>query len=188
MSAEQLVPFPIGRGSTTIVSKRGRSVHVRHISAADAPLLIDLYHRLSDETRRLRFHSPLPDYTDEQLAPVAQRLADLDPLKADALIAIVQEEGEQRAVGIARLAVDPDDLSIVEGAITIRDDYQGEGIGTILFDLIVQVAIVRGHTQMRAHSLAENVAVQRMIKRLGLPVANHTSRGETTSMITLRSQ
>jgi hypothetical protein len=112
MSDEQHPPFPIGHGSTTIISKRGRSVHVRHISAADAPLLIDLYHRLSNESRRLRFHSPLPDYTDEQLAPQASRLADLDPLKADALIATIQEEGEERAVGVLR--------ALSRSAMTIR--------------------------------------------------------------------
>ncbi|GAB4129912.1 MAG: GNAT family N-acetyltransferase [Roseiflexaceae bacterium] len=181
----EALPFPLGQGSTTITSKRGRQVHVRHIRATDDTLLIDLFHRLSDESRRLRFHSPVPNYPDTFLRDMAHRMADLDPHQADALIATVQEEGHERAIGVARLAVDPDDQAIVEGAIVIRDDYQGEGIGSVLFDLIVQVAIVRGHRFMRALSLVENRAVHRLIERLGLPYSSQTSRGEVTTMIRL---
>ena len=79
------LPFPHGAGSTTITSKQGRIVSVRHITAADASLLIDFFHAISSETRRLRFHLALPNYPDEILEREAARLSDLDPQSADAL-------------------------------------------------------------------------------------------------------
>ncbi len=180
------LPFPHGFGSTTITSTRGRVVCVRHIQAADAHLLIDLFHKISDETRRLRFHLSLPNHPDELIQREATRLADLDPLWADALIATITEQDTEQAVAVARLAVDPKEPTVAESAITVRDDYQGEGIGTILFDLIVQVALVRGHTTLRAFSLVENEAIHRLIKSLGLPYTSRTSQGETTTEISLR--
>jgi acetyltransferase len=179
------VPVPIGFGSTTITSKRGRIIQVRHVRPEDAAALIDLYERLSPETRRLRFHLPTPNYPAERIQREAERAADLNPRWADALVAIVTEEQAERVIAFTQLAVDREDATIVEGAIVVRDDYQNEGIGSILFDLLVQIAIVRGHTTMRAYALAENEAVHKLIRRLGLPYTSNTSQGETTMMISL---
>lgn len=179
------VSIPMGQGSTTIVSRRGRSVAVRHIRADDDALLVDLFHQLSEDTRRLRFFSPLPDLPDTIIWREAHRLSDINPLQAAALIATVEEEGRERAIGVARMAIDPNDPTTAEPAIVIRDDYQGEGIGGALFDLLVQVAMVRGLKRLRALSLSENEAVHRMFRRLGLPTESHASRGEMTTVITL---
>jgi acetyltransferase len=179
------VPFPFGFGSATLTSRRGRRVHVRHIRPDDDALLVELFGRLSEETRRMRFFSPLPDLPDAIIWREAHRLADIDPVASAALVATVEEEGRERAVGVARLGGVPRDPEAAEPAIVLRDDYQGEGIGTALFDLLVQVAMVRGYRRLRAISLAENVAVQRLIARLGLPFASETRRGETTTVIEL---
>lgn len=177
--------FPLGCGSTTIVSKRGRRVRVRHIRADDDALLVDLFQHLSEQTRRLRFFSPLPDLPDTVVWREAKRLADIDPLQAAALIAIIEENGGEHAVGVARLAVDADDPTTAEPAIVIRDDYQNEGIGGVLFDLLVQVAMVRGLKRLRALTLAENGAVLRMVQKMGLPYRTDVRRGEATTIITL---
>jgi acetyltransferase len=185
MITETPAPFPFGHGSTTLTSRRGREVTIRHIRANDDALLVDLFHHLSEDTRRFRFFSPLPDLPETIVWREAKRLADIDPVHAAALIATINNSDHEQAIGVARLAVDPHDESVAEPAIVLRDDYQGEGIGSVLFDILVQVAMVRGLKQLRALSLYENAAVNRLIHKLGLPVETHTRHGEMTSLITI---
>jgi len=185
MSTDEPLPFPLGHGSVTVTTRRERDVHIRHITAEDAALLIDLFGQLSPETRRLRFFAPKPDAPDEVLWPQAMRLSNINPLVEAALIGTVTEPTLERAVGVARLVRDADDATTAEVAIVLRDDYQREGLGTVLFDLLIQVAMVRGLKRLRVVSLAENAAVQRLVRKTGLPVTSRTLRGETTMIISL---
>ena len=188
MIGDTPLPFPLGHGSVTVTSRHGRAVHIRHIAAEDAERLVDLFNHLSPETRRMRFFSPRIDTPDEVLWPEAVRLADINPLVEVALIATVPENGEEHAVGVARLIREAEGAPQAEVAIVLRDDYQGEGLGTALFDLLVQVAMVRGLKRLLAVSLAENVAFQHLVRNSGLPFTSQTIRGETTTTITLSDE
>lgn len=176
---------PPGCASVTITSQRGRDVTVRHIRPEDSTLLIELFHLLSSESRRLRFMMLRPDLPDDLIAPHAGRLARIDPAAEVALIALAHEQGREHAIGVARFCQDAGDPSTAEVAIVLRDDYQREGLGTALFDLLIQVALVRGLKRLRAVSLVENVAMHRLIRKIGLPYTSHTSRGETTVLMML---
>jgi RimJ/RimL family protein N-acetyltransferase len=178
-------PFPLGYGSVTITTRRGRAVRIRHIVPEDAALLVDLFNHLSPETRRMRFLRPRNDVPNEVFWPEARRFAAIDPLVEAALIGLVSEEDRDHAVGVARLARDADDPNVAEMAIVLRDDYQGEGLGTLLFDLLLQVAMVRGLKRLVAISLAENDAFRRLVRKSGLPFTSQTAYGETTTTITL---
>jgi acetyltransferase len=186
MNHDEPQPFPLGHGAVTATTKRGREVRIRNIAAEDTALLVDLYHNLSAETRRLRFMGPRPELPDDVLWPEMTRRAHIDPLIEAALIATVQEEGRERAVGVARIVRDANDMSIAEAAIVVRDDYQGEGLGTMLFDLLLQVALVRGLKRLLIVSLAENTGMHRLVRKSGLPFTSQTSYGETTMVISLR--
>jgi acetyltransferase len=168
-----------------VTTRRGRTVRIRHIVPEDASLLIDLYKQLSPETRRLRFLSPRPELPDEILWPEAMRLSNINPLVEAALIAVVGEAARDQSVGVARLARDEADATSAEVAIVLRDDYQGEGLGTQLFDLLLQVALVRGLKRLDAVTLAENTAMRQLVRNSGLPFTLATSYGETTITIAL---
>lgn len=179
------LPFPVGHGSVIVTTRHERAVVIRHILPEDAALLVDLYKRLSPETRRLRFLSPQPDRSDEFLWPEAMRLSNINPLVEAALIGVVREDTIEHSVGVARLARDEADATTAEVAIVLRDDYQGVGLGTQLFDLLLQVALVRGLKSLRAFTLAENTAMRQLVRNSGLPFTQATSYGETTIIIAL---
>jgi acetyltransferase len=185
-------PFPLGHGSVTIATRRGRTVHIRHIAPTDAALLVGLFYQLTPATRRLRFFSPMIDIPEERIWSQAQRLSAIDPQVDAALIATIAEdrqadEGAEpgEAVGVARLVRESSDPTAAEVAIVLRDDFQGEGLGTQLFDLLLQVALVRGLKRLWALSLAENSAFHRLVRNSGLPFTAQTLHGETTTSITL---
>ena len=185
MANEAQNPFPHGHGSITTTTKSGVTVSIRNIEAADDQLLFDLYKQLSPETRRLRFLSERPNLPDEEIWKLAVRLSHIDELTEAALIATVQDDGRERAVGVARLARDSAEARAAEFAIVIRDDFQQEGLGTLLFDLLLQVAMVRGLETLRGYSLAENQGLLRLVQKVGLPFTRRTSYGETMVVISL---
>jgi acetyltransferase len=152
---------------------------------ADAERLIGFYRRLSTETIRMRFFTVPPDLPDDVLWREARRLASIDPQTQAALVATVEEEGEERIVGVARLARSVEDLTTGEPAIVVRDDYQREGLGAFLLDLIVQLAIASGLQRLQALTLLENVAVRHLVNRSGLPVTITSEHGEATVTIEL---
>lgn len=179
------LPFPVGKGSVHIRTKRQREVLIRHMQPSDDRYLIDLFQNLSEETRRFRFFVPLSHVPRSYIAREARTLASIDVQTQAALIALTTDQETEQAIGVARLGIDKNDPTTAEFAIVLRDDYQREGLGTILLDLIVQVAIVRGLKKLRGISLAENDGIHYLINNLGLPVTNQTRRGETTSIIQL---
>ena len=184
MTEPTTASFPLSHGGITLTTRHQHQVRVRHIVPEDAALLIDLFNNLSPETRRLRFFRPVADLPDSVLWPEARRLADIDPLSEAALIATIEEQ-QERAIGVARLINDDSQPDTAEVAIVLRDDFQAEGLGTLLFDLLLQVAMVRGLKRLWAISLAENTAFQHLVRKAGLPFSTQTSHGEITTVITL---
>lgn len=178
--------FPLGFGQTTITSRSGRRITIRHLTTADAPLLAELLGSLSPESRYMRFFTPR-GIPDERLWSEAIRLADIDPRMHVALLATVDEDGRVWAVGEARLIRDDDDHSQAEVAIMVRDEWQREGIGRALFDLLVQVALVQELHRLYAIALSENRGMRRLVQNLGLPYSSHSDSGETIYWIELGS-
>ena len=182
---EQSASFPLGTGSVHICTKHGREVLIRHIQPTDDHYLIDLFEHLSEETRRFRFFVPLTRVPMSYVAREAHTLAAIDTMRQAALIALTADQDSEEAIGVTRLSIDQEQPGTAEFAIVLRDDYQRDGIGTVLLDLLVQVAMVRGLKRLRAVSLAENEGIHHLISHLGLPVKNDTRKGETTSIISL---
>jgi Acetyltransferases, including N-acetylases of ribosomal proteins len=115
----------------------------------------------------------------------ARRYADFNERKQAAFIALAREDGKDHAIGVVRLVLDKNDPDTAEFAIVLRDDYQREGLGTIMLDLLLQLALVRGIKRLRGISLADNEGIHRLIQKCGFPVTSHTSHGETTQIIHL---
>ena len=185
MVTQTNIPFPVGHGDVTVTTKHNRQVHIRHLVLKDVEMLVEFFYHLSPETRRLRFINVPPSPPKDLITREAERLVALDPLRQAALVGTIQEDGCEHAVGVSRLAIKTDEPEAAEFAIVIRDDYQKEGLGTILFDLLLQIALVRGLKRMVGLTLAENHGIHRLVRQAGLPVTSKTSRGETTLTISL---
>jgi GNAT superfamily N-acetyltransferase len=172
------------QAGAAVRTRKGRALRIRPIRRSDAALLEELFRRLSPKSRRLRFLAAIADLPDPILRREATRLADIDHDREAALVATVMEDKQERIVGVARLCRADDPLA-GEIAFVVRDDYQGEGLGRILFERLVEVARERAFRRLDALMLAENTAMRRLIETSGLAVTSHTARGETTMSIVL---
>ena len=163
---------------TSYVIRDGRQVTIRSITPDDASRLVDLYYLVSDTTRRLRFHSMRQNVPLEEIEEEAERLSDLDPANQAALVATVEEEGDERIVAVARLARSENPTE-AESAIVVRDDYQNQGLGTHMLRLLVKVARSMDIECLTAWIMAENLHMLHIIQKSGLNVLAETRYGET---------
>jgi acetyltransferase len=169
----------------TFTTKDGRLVTVRRICPDDAPRLMDLYHHLSERSRQLRFHTYAGTVSEKQMWEQAVALSDLDPQREAAVVATVEEEGEEHIVGVARFArARPEDVE-AEAAIVVRDDFQSAGLGTYLLWQLILLAHDMDIKAFCAWVLTENVAMMRVIKHLGLPARMTVRHGENYLVVPL---
>jgi acetyltransferase len=136
----------------------GRTVLLRPIRASDAPRLVDLHRRLSDQSRYLRLHGAQPD-----IGPAAARyFADVDFDRRFAIVAVVREARRHSIVAVGRFDIGAD--ATAEMALVVRDDYQALGLGTAILTRLLDIARGRGVRTMTASVLGEN---RPMLKLLG---------------------
>jgi len=172
---------------TSHTIRDGRRVTIRPITPDDADRLVDLYYRLSDTTRRLRFHSMRQNVPLEETEALARRLSELDPANQAALAAVVKEEDEERIVAVARLSRSADPVE-AESAIVVRDDYQNQGLGSHMLKLLAEVARSLDIERLTAWVMAENLHMLHIIQKSGLDVEAETRYGETYISVAVQKE
>jgi acetyltransferase len=140
-------------------------VQIRSIEVADAMLIREFVRSLSFKTRYLRFMSGV----EELSAQMVDRLTRLDHHRDAALIGIVNTDGADRVVGVARYAASADGESC-EFAIVVADEWQRRGLGSRLLALLVERASSRGLKRIRGDILAINLPMTAFAKAQGFTV------------------
>ncbi len=170
-------------------SRTGQRIRVRLIRPEDAGLLVDFFHHLSPETRWRRFHTTATDVDEAVVWERAQELANVDNrTQGGAVLALVDEPDGEALVGVARVARSPEEPASpdAEVAIVVRDDYQGQGIGTSLLYLLYKLAERMGVEAIRATVQADNSNLLEVIRHLNWPVEMETQQGETAMTVHVR--
>jgi len=148
------------------LSADGSALRIRPARPGDREQVLRLYQDLSMESLRFRFFGPSRH--------LMERAADKAcSLPRDGYLALVADDGKW-IVGIAEYdtAVDrPGEPRCAEIALTVADEWQRHGIGTLLVEHLVRAARSAGIRRFTADALAENRAVLRMFRDLGLPVS-----------------
>jgi acetyltransferase len=170
---------------TTFTTTDGRQVFIRRIRDNDTALLVGLFYRSSEGTRRLRFHGCGGKCPEELVWREATRLSQLDPERQVALAAIIRENDGEHIVGVARFARSTPNNIEAEIGIVVRDDYQRVGLGSHLMLELTQVARSMGIIQFRGWVLPENRQMLKMINKAGLPTKYELSMGETQVVVSI---
>ncbi|MCA1726932.1 MAG: GNAT family N-acetyltransferase [Actinobacteria bacterium] len=149
----------------------GTKVLIRPITSDDKALLLGGFERLSEQSRYRRFLTPMPKLTDAQL----RYLTEVDHDSHDAIVAI-DADRPWDGYGVARYVRLDGEPEVAEAAVTVIDEYQGRGLGTLLLVLLARAAIDRGIRRFRAYVLAENKPMRDLLESLGADV-HHDSPG-----------
>lgn len=124
----------------------GSPVLLRPIEPADKQRLQDGLTRLSPTSRFRRFLSALPAFSARELA----YLTEVDQERHLAWIALDPDAPGQPALGVARAIALSGEPGVMEAAITVVDDRQGQGLGTLLLAVLAREARRRGVRAFRA--------------------------------------
>jgi GNAT superfamily N-acetyltransferase len=131
-------------------------VTLRYGAVTDQVLVAGLHDRCSDETRRRRFHAPLPRTPDSLVRRT------LEPENGWSVLA--ELDGE--VIGMA--CVGPVSTCDLEVGILVEDAHQGRGIGTLLLTDIAIEAGTRGYRTLLCLTQPDNHAVIGTVARSGL--------------------
>jgi RimJ/RimL family protein N-acetyltransferase len=131
----------------------------------DGQSLRQAFAEMSPRSRRLRFLSPLDDLDSAMLRRLVDDV-DQDHHVAFVMVVFPADGRPEHPVGIARLVAYDDDPTVAELAVTVVDEWQGVGAGTLLADVLMQ------HRPARVRRLLTEVATDNpasiaMLRRLG---------------------
>jgi RimJ/RimL family protein N-acetyltransferase len=144
----------------TVTLPSGRRLRLRPIRADDAPRLLELYDRLSQQSAYQRFFTVM-----QRLPPDwARLLAAVDHHRRFALVAEEQTDRPPALVGVARYEPLPEP-GTVELAVVVQDSWQGQGLGTLLLRELLQAAELNGIRRFRAYVLADNRRMLHVLRR-----------------------
>jgi GNAT superfamily N-acetyltransferase len=139
----------------------GSRVTIRPLNKCDLEAEREFITRLSPQSRRNRFLSSMVSPSEELL----ERLTNLDETKEAAFAAFTVESGVQREVGVARFSAIGDGRA--EFAVTVRDDWQNKGLGTLLTKHVIETARRQGIRALFSVDATENQPMKEFAKTLG---------------------
>jgi acetyltransferase len=140
----------------------GTDITIRPIRPEDAIMEREFVNNLSERSRYLRFMYSLQEITPDQLS----RFTQIDYDREMALVAVAEEEGGERQIGVARYYSLPDP-SCCEFAIVIADDWQHRGVARRLMAALVDAARLRRFAVMIGTVLTENKRMLQFVRSLG---------------------
>lgn len=160
------------RRTTEVVLRDGTRVRLRPILPEDKALLVEGFQRLSPESRYRRFMAPVQKLTDDQL----RYLTEIDHVDHFAWIALDLDQPAHPGMGTARYVRIPEEPDVAEAAVTVIDDYQGRGLGTLLLEALGAVALENGIRRFRGYALEDNRPMREVLASMGASTA-HDSPG-----------
>ncbi|KAB7627581.1 GNAT family N-acetyltransferase [Alkalilimnicola sp. S0819] len=172
-----IVPYP-AQLQREITLSDGTLVTLRPIRPEDAEMKQAFVHALSPQSRFFRFMEHLAELSADMLV----RFTQIDYDREMALVATtVDEQGEERQIGVSRYVTDPDGLSC-EFALAVADDWQGKGIGTRLMKALMEQARSRGLQRIHGEVLTSNVRMLGLMRRLGFS-SRRSAEDYTVSLV-----
>lgn len=117
---------------------------------------------LSLQARRYRFLGQMSSPSEALI----EQFTHIDYVHEVAFVAVVPEDGHEQIVGVSRYSTDESGTNC-ECAVTVSDEWQNKGLGTLLMRHLIEVARARGIRRMMSMDSAENVRMLDLARYLG---------------------
>jgi acetyl coenzyme A synthetase (ADP forming)-like protein len=150
----------------------GSTVQVHVAQPGDRDALADFFRGLSPESRRRRFFSmalPPPEL-------ISALCDNSEPRKALTLVATRVQDGRPRILATGTYVAKKDKTA--EVALTVADDFQGKGLGTLLIEQLALLAVRHGFRHFWAVALAENQPMLDPLRESGFAFVERPERDE----------
>jgi GNAT superfamily N-acetyltransferase len=152
---------PFADPGVPVELRDGSAIRVRKGRHDDRELLLAGFEKLGPRSRYQRFLTAMPRLTEATI----EHLLDIDHHDHEMLIAIDERTGS--GVGVARFVRFTERPDTAEAAVTVIDDWQRRGVGTILLDLLADRAREEGIVRFATLLLADNRDMLDLLRSLG---------------------
>jgi GNAT superfamily N-acetyltransferase len=154
------MPAP-GTYSATERMRDGREIEIRALRANDRDDMLAAVGRTGTQSLQRRFFVVRRGFSEKEIA----YFMNIDFANHVALVALAEEDGRRVIIGGGRYIVtEPGKAEI---AFVVIDDYQGQGIGTLLMRHLAVLARGAGLREMIAEVLPENAAMRKVFGKFG---------------------
>ncbi len=158
-------PYPTQWIKRVEHTRSGRTLLLRPIRPEDEPLEAELLRNTSRESLYFRFFGFAPNIDHKMLA----RFTHIDYDREMAIVAVIEDGSTSQIIGVVRIVGDAW-RETCEYAILVADAWQGQGIGSLLTDYIVEIARAQGYRRITAAFLKTNTAMRRLFQRKGFTI------------------
>lgn len=155
-----MAPEPAEPEIVTI--RDGTVLYVRPVHPTDKPHFEKGFAKLSRESRYFRFLADRKELTEGDLS----YLTEVDFDNHYAVVAFTRDEQDGIiGVGVARYVRLPGRSDAAEVAVTVADDFQRRGVGTMLYDRLLAAARAAKISVLRSDIHFENRGIRELLER-----------------------
>jgi predicted CoA-binding protein/RimJ/RimL family protein N-acetyltransferase len=161
--------------SRDLVLRDGAMLRFRALRPGDRDALKGLLRRCSPGSIRYRFlHSirTLPEKTLDQMAQV-------DGSRVVTLVVIQGAGADERVIAVGQYHALEGRPDVAEVSFLVEDAMQRRGIGTLLLDLLAEIAREHGVNRFSADVLADNHVMLSVFRKAGYALSSAVSYGVT---------
>ena len=152
--------------------KDSLTVRFRAIKPSDEEEMRRLFYRFSDQSVYYRYFTPIKTMPHKKM----QEYVNVDYRYTMSIVAIIDDAGVEKLIGEARYARAQGD-SFADTAFIVDENYQGRGIATYLFNLLICAAREEGIAGFKADVLENNRAMLKVYEKAPYPVKTILSIG-----------
>jgi acetyltransferase len=164
--------------------KNGDAVTIRPIRPEDEPLLVKLHQALSERTVYLRYFQPLK----LSQRTTHERLTRICFIDYDREMVLVMErkgkDGTPEIISIGRLSK-LRGCNDAELAVLVDDRFQHQGMGTELYDRLIEFARQEKLDRVISTVLVENYDMLAICRRLGFQLQGEAQEGTIEATLKL---
>jgi len=161
--------------SRDLLLRDGAMLRFRALRPDDRGALKDLLSRCSPDSIRYRFlHSirSLPEKTFDQIAHV-------DGSRVVTLVVVHGAGADERIIAVGQYHALEDRPDVAEVSFLVEDAMQRRGIGTLLLDMLAEIAREHGVNRFSADVLADNHVMLSVFRKAGYALSSAVSYGVT---------
>ncbi len=143
----------------------GTAIRFRPIKPSDEEQMRQLFYRFSDETVYYRYFGHVKAMPHAKM----QQYANVDWSNTMSIVGLVEDGDQSRVIAEARYIIERLQ-PFAEVVFVVDEAYQGQGIATYMYRMLVRLARERGVQGFTADVLFSNLGMMKVFRKGGLPV------------------
>lgn len=158
--ADNLYPAEV---ATRHTFKGGLEVRFRAIKPSDEEGMRRLFYRFSDEAVYYRYFSSIKTMPHSKM----QQYVNVDYRKVMSVVGLIGDTGQGKIIAEARFIKDKQIPPFADVAFVVDEEYQGAGIATFMYKMLIRLAKERCIHGFTADVLSSNTAMMKVFEKGG---------------------